>query len=464
MKIAEHLSWILDHPVYQGDENYQRNIDFCHSLGLKCDCVGWSELDLTRPDADEILDKIEAFCREEGWFARGGYGKWFELEDGDTPEWFELVCLPYDKSETGPSKTTDENGNEIRIDNIEAYKNRGSVINAYRYFFVSERFKEVCEANHIPVDFLWAKDNGKFDSPQYFHIFPQKHISRFAWTKGLRYSGEWRNPQLLPLDPVRKARLEALGGKGLRIAEIFYDLSFRYPDQYPKQEMPETGFLYIDDGYDPQMSRNTLLVHRETAEILLKEKLITEKNLIPALLYDELPAGYVEKENSPRPRPTPAYFEEMQKAYEHLKKNPKPKRKATQIQTLKILRASKRERKEDFNKALKKVVAQTLEETAYAPLAPYYLLSNGFYLSDEYEVLPYEKTAAATAEFDADMQKEELLEEIPTGIVIARCPDGDRVLLRPSGVVERYSHEEPTVSEDWPTLAQFFMDCCENES
>ena len=28
MKIAEHLSWILDHPVYQGDEKYQRNIDF----------------------------------------------------------------------------------------------------------------------------------------------------------------------------------------------------------------------------------------------------------------------------------------------------------------------------------------------------------------------------------------------------------------------------------------------------
>ena len=142
MKIAEHLSWILDHPVYQGDEKYQRNIDFCHSLGLKCDCVGWSELDLTRPDADEILDKIEAFCREEGWFARGGYGKWFELEDGDTPEWFELVCLPDDKSETGSTKTTDENGNEIRIYDIEAYKNRGSVIEHCYCFFVSERLKE----------------------------------------------------------------------------------------------------------------------------------------------------------------------------------------------------------------------------------------------------------------------------------------------------------------------------------
>lgn len=79
MNYKEYLTWILDRPegeaqLYNHDKEifheyvnrcYKENIDFVHSLGLKCDCVGWSDgLDLTRPDADKILDKIEAFCKE----------------------------------------------------------------------------------------------------------------------------------------------------------------------------------------------------------------------------------------------------------------------------------------------------------------------------------------------------------------------------------------------------------------
>ena len=41
MKYTEKLSWILDTPDRQyHDEKVRRNIDFVHSLGLKCDCVG----------------------------------------------------------------------------------------------------------------------------------------------------------------------------------------------------------------------------------------------------------------------------------------------------------------------------------------------------------------------------------------------------------------------------------------
>ena len=46
----------------------------------------------------------------------------------------------------------------------------------------------------------------------------------------------------------------------------------------------------------------------------------------------------------------------------------------------------------------------------------------------------------------------------PEGIVIGRCPDGDAVLLCNSGKVVRISHEAPVVTEQWPTLAQFFAD------
>ena len=45
MIIKDYLSWILDKPHdsdIKGEEQYKRNIEFVHSLGLKCDCVGWS--------------------------------------------------------------------------------------------------------------------------------------------------------------------------------------------------------------------------------------------------------------------------------------------------------------------------------------------------------------------------------------------------------------------------------------
>ena len=63
MKYTEVLNWILD-PIDESrkdDARYQANIDFVHSLGLKCDCVGWSTLKLSDPRTEEILEAIHAF-------------------------------------------------------------------------------------------------------------------------------------------------------------------------------------------------------------------------------------------------------------------------------------------------------------------------------------------------------------------------------------------------------------------
>lgn len=56
------------------------------------------------------------------------------------------------------------------------------------------------------------------------------------------------------------------------------------------------------------------------------------------------------------------------------------------------------------------------------------------------------------------LEKEEILEVKPEGIVFSKCPDGDVVLLHPDGTVGRFSHEIPEEIEHWPSLAQFFMD------
>lgn len=71
--MEETLLWILDGTSAKtwDEEENKRRIDFVHSLGEKCDCVGWSKLNLSNPNSDEILHRIEDFCKENGWRARG---------------------------------------------------------------------------------------------------------------------------------------------------------------------------------------------------------------------------------------------------------------------------------------------------------------------------------------------------------------------------------------------------------
>ncbi len=101
--------------------------------------------------------------------------------------------------------------------------------------------------------------------------------------------------------------------------------------------------------------------------------------------------------------------------------------------------------------------------TAHEALLPYYQIANGGYLNDEYELLCYTSSLASTEEFKLNMQKEELLTEKPTGIVIAKCPDGDKVLLCTDGAVIRFSHEEPTEIETWSSLPQFIFEATSAE-
>ena len=66
MIIHEELFWILDakegHFGSWDEEKVRRNIEFVHSLGRKCDVVGWSKLDLADPKADRILLLVYIIC------------------------------------------------------------------------------------------------------------------------------------------------------------------------------------------------------------------------------------------------------------------------------------------------------------------------------------------------------------------------------------------------------------------
>ena len=80
-----------------------------------------------------------------------------------------------------------------------------------------------------------------------------------------------------------------------------------------------------------------------------------------------------------------------------------------------FLRKTKTERKEDFNKRLTKKVAASITDSIYSSILPYYLVSDGGLLSDEYTFLSYAESIKATVEFFEGLENEELLEEKPEG-------------------------------------------------
>ena len=491
MVVKENLMWILDRPHSEKEEmrqkwsgaeylkriseyendKYRRNTEFVHSLGLKCDCVGWSNLDLTRPDAGEILDKIEAFCKEGGWLARGICSRWYEDFESD---WYELL-VP-DQKEVAPHiDERFERGERRDVYAIRAYKNKSQPILLgwceYIPLVASSRFREACINRPLSdVRFCWIRDVGRYASVQYFFLYPEHCIPRIACDHGLYYVGEQflphsSNRSFAPHGPGSEIyeRISAISKTFSRVAEIFYTMEFCVQDYYPQNAMPKSGFAYTYH-HETYWSREKVLIHKDTAEYLIGEKLLRKKDLHPVLFYDEeVPPGYVEMEMQPVSIPEEEHFTQMQAEYKAFLQIPRPVRKATTKEAVALLRKAKTARKADFKKRMAKDAGVALENTSYAPLIPYYSVADGGAISGEYDLYAYTEACSSTAEFSQNMAKEELLAHPIEGIVFACCADGDQVVLCSDGAVIRVSHETMDGIEDWPTLAQFFADCIELE-
>ena len=447
MQYKESLLWILDkdckHASMKDQEKkFKANIDFVHSLGLNCDCVGWCRMDLGRPDIDSILAKIEDFCRRESWGVRAWYSREFT---GDS-DWFALKATEFKDNATADRiKIPTADGSDLRLWPIKAYADLSpGPRENLETVAVPERFRQVCMERSIPCDFFWLEDRGKWEGTQYFCILPTQAVPRAA-VSGYEHRGE-NSPEMF----------ENLGGMLPRVMELCYDVwNAALPQVFLASDLPETGIVCAYLSKHGTMIPPTILIHRATAELLIREKALSWKQLSPVPVVEEFPAGYRIRETEPQLRPTADYIAKGMARFEELKKNPRPVRLVSEKDALKLLRSAKKDRKEDFTKGLTKLQSDS-------PLLPYWKVAGSGYLSDEYELLSSERSEERTAEFLAAMASEELLEVKPAGTVIAICPDGDNCLLTPAGTVERWSHEAPEVIEHFPTLPQFFADALQD--
>lgn len=453
MNFREELLWILDKKgkrINEEDE-YQQNIDFVHSLGRKCDCVGWSKLKTDEPDTDNILNEIKAYCKTNGWEARGWYTRtycditsdWFELEttcfnDTSIADW---VCAPTDA------------GGEIELAAIRAYHELSPAPKKSFGICVSERFRNACIKHGIEgVDFCWVQDKGRYAAEQYFYIYADKLIPRVACDRGLKKSD--------------KAKINALGGYLPKIADVFSELQhISLPNCYLAEDMPYSGIAHVycpsTNSYNGQ---DIILIHKDTAEILVNEKALSRKDLKPVPVLNTCPGGYTLDKTQAKQKPSQSYISQMLTGYKKLKTASRPAHIISEKDAMKIFRKTKAERKDDFNKRISKGRAEAITGTQYKQLLPYYLIANGGYLSDEYRFLSYEESVEATIEFSEQLKAEELLACKPEGIVFSKCADGDVVILLPEGSVIRFSHEAPETANKWQSVAQFIFDTInENE-
>ena len=452
MQYKETLHWILDkdcrtrspgrQTLEEQEALYQQNIDFVHSLGLKCDRVGWCRIDLGRPDILEIFDKIEDFCKRESWGVRAWYYREFTGES----DWFALKASDFKNNATADrTKIPAADGSSLCIWPIKAYADSApGPRQNLETVAVPERFRQVCMEQNIPCDFFWLEDRGKWEGTQYFCILPTQAVPQAA-VSGYDRHGE--------NDP---AIFEQLGGMVPKVMELCYDVwDVNLPQVFRRSDLPEAGIVCAYLRMPGNLIPPTILIHRSTAELLIAHKSLCWKHLSPVPVVEGFPAGYLARETAPQPRPAADYIEKGMARFEELKKNPRPVRLVSEKDALKLLRAAKKERKDDFTKGLTKLISDS-------PLHPYWKIAGSGYLSDEYELLSPEVSQTRTAEFHASLAKEELLDTLPQGTVIAACPDGDCCLLTPGGTVERWSHEAPEVIEHWPTLPQFIADSIQN--
>lgn len=446
MNVKEHLTWILDKRNHKfQDDKYQENIDFVHSLGKKCDCVGWSELDMDEPDADEVLVKIQTFCKEQGFRARGWYERtytgiesdWYELKPGSFQENTELDTFPVET----------QNGKKLYLSVISAYHEINIAPKDSHNVCVPDRFRKVCLNNGMTdVDFCWVQDKGRYEAEQYFYLFPHKRIPRIAYDRSI--------------DKKQTSGLQALGGYLPKIASIFYDLQhISLQDCYLREDMPSGGIAYVYcPSTDDFCGRYTVLIHKDTAGILIKEKVLSRANLTPACVVEHCPEGYDLDKTEEAPVPLNEYMEKAFAEYKKLKAKGRPEYIVKDKDALRLFRKTKAERRSDFNKRLGKKCAESIADPVYTHILPYYQVADGGLLSDEYTFLSYADSLKRTKEFFADSEKEELLETKPDGVVIAACADGDVVLYTRNENVIRFGHEVPDIISEWRSMAEFFVE------
>ncbi len=458
IQMEETLEWILDGvSKHWDDEENAKRIEFVHSLGLKCDCVGWSKLNLHDPRCDEILRRIDEFCKENGWTARGNYYRNYIESD---PRWYRLCCEDFKESELSEDdeRFKSQTGEKIILPLLKAYAILGNgPKTTYFEQCVSEDFRNACLARGLNgLRYCWARDIGKYSGMQYFAIVPQERVPQIMHDASLSY--EKQHIDLMKSSPIYN-RIQTLGGKLPAVMKVFTTLKIHLINCYLQKDMPDAYFAY---GYQEETFSShqeyDILIRSDALQQLQESKVLTKSQVSPVFIAEQPIPGYIVQSTMEKPFPSSDVLESRLESCRSLQQANRPKRIVTQKDALRIFEYAKKQRAEECQKGPMKKHRECLRGTEDEPLMDYYAICNGGWLNDEFRLLSYEESQSDTKEFLADMQKEETKSFAVNGIVFAKCVDGDHIVLSPTKEVMQIDHEGPGILGQWSSLEAFFED------
>ena len=460
MKIEEKLFLIADTTSRMDD--YTDKVKFIHSFGLKCDCVGWTTINIQSEKDLELLQRIREKADKEHFSLRA----WYEKKvSGVETDWYILAPRALQDTEGADPNT------------IKGYK----VPKGYHIFNysndlpgVSEKFIQACKENHLTgVRFTWIPDTARYQAPPYYNLIPEQMISRIAGkTESFekcsdRFYGrhkKTKRKQVMQEEYDREELLkfysqaDSSGGHLTFLNSIIDDFQcINIPFMIDQKGVPDTDFAYLFNGRFFE-----ILIQQSAAKKLIASGVLTEKELVPVLYFDEKKHSLMIMEGETRRFRMLKNEKELLRLQEEWKKKKRPAYVPTEKIALKALRQAKKENSEFYHKPLKKAIAESLIGTELESMIPYYRISDGGVISDEIEYYPFENVGIETEEFLAEIKNEEqLLDEMPQLLkcnVIGHAIDGDYILLEEMGSVLRYDHEDPTLSIRWNSIFEFFYE------
>lgn len=460
MKIEEKLLFIADATSRMDD--YTDSVEFVHSFGLKCDCVGWTTVNIQSEKDLELLQRI----REEADKKHFSLRAWYEKKvSGIETEW----CI------LEPRALQDAEGSDLNT--IKGYKvPKGCHIFHFSNALpgVSEKFIEACKENHLTgVRFTWIPDTARYQAPPYYNLIPEEMISRIAGEtesfencsyrfreSGKKAKRQQDTPEGYDRDELLKlySQADSSGGHLTFLESIIDDFQcIDIPIMIDEKGVPDTDFAYLfNERYF------SILIRQSAAKKLIASGVLTEKELVPVLYFDEKKHSLMIMEGKTRRFRMLKNEKELLRLQEEWKKKKRPAYVPTEKIALKALRQAKKENSEFYHKPLKKAIAESLIGTELESMIPYYRISDGGVISDEIEYYAFENVGIETEEFLAEIKNEEqLLDEMPQLLkcnVIGHAIDGDYILLEEMGSVLRYDHEDPTLSIRWNSIFEFFYE------
>lgn len=418
-------------------DKYDKAIEFVHSFGLKCDCVGWCTVKLENEKDFELIERIKEKANALKGRTRIVYER--KILDEDT-EWYML----------DPKKEVEYEWKS----GIKAYKLPPSenIAEAGTSLVVSQKFVDFCsEQNYTGVTFAYIPDIGRYQAPTFYIVIPDE-VPKFEFGCGRCFTGNYKHNKKL------YEKIDSYGGNMSRIASCFNSVEFvDLPIFITKEGEPKADFCYI---IYQDKAAEYYLIRKKVANALIDNKIIKRSDLVPVpycdakdkeLLYEVKKSPIIDQE-------VLDYWEKNRDKFE---KKKKPSFVPSEKLALQLLRKAKKERGEDFNRSLSKVFLEKIEDDL-AILSPIFKITNGCYLNDEICLFSYNEIERETGEF-LELLKDEkqLVEDMPellTAKTIGTAADGDKILLLNDSTIMRYQHEDAYLSEKYKSIWEFIFE------